>query len=299
MIDQRLSSQIKQALATAQNIFIALPQNPNFDKVAASLGLYLSLTKTQKKVEIASPTEMTVEFSPLIGVDKIKNHPQGGKDNLIISFDYVEEAIERVSYNIENGKFNLVIKPKPGFPPLDSSKVQYTYSGGKADLILTIGASSKESLGNLFRDNEEVFEQTQIINIDSNLKNQQYGQINLVDPTSSSVSEQVVNLIAELGSPTDEDIGTNLLLGIERITNHFTSDRVSSSTFEAAAFCLKIGARKQIRRPLEKKIKIKPQLKPMPTKLSAQKPPIEVEETKEEPSPDWLKPKIYKGDTRI
>ena len=157
MVSQNQVSQIQSTLATAQNIFIALPQNPTFDKVAASLGLYLSLTKANKTVDIASPTKMIVELSSLVGVGKVKNFFQGGKDGLIISFDYLEEAIEKVSYNIENGKFNLVIKPKPGHPPLDSEKVQYSYSGGKADLIFTVGVNSLESLGKLFKNHQELF----------------------------------------------------------------------------------------------------------------------------------------------
>lgn len=298
MISRNQASQIQSTLAPAQSIFVALPRNANFDKVAAALGLYLSLVKINKAVSIASPTEITVKFSPLVGVNKIKNRFEGAKNNLIVSFDYVEEAIEKVSYNIENGKFNLVIKPKPGRPPLDSKRVQYSYSGGQADLIFTIGADSLEDLGDLFKDNKEAFKKSKIINIDSNPRNQQYGQINLVDPAVASISEQVVELIGQLRLPTDGDISSNLLFGIERATNRFTSIKIGPATFEAAAFCLKMGARRQAKRPLERKPS--QPLRPMPTKVSAQKTPPEPEkEEKEKHSPDWLEPKIYKGNTRI
>lgn len=297
MISQNQVSRVQSALTTAQSIFIVLPQNPSFDKVAASLGLYLSLTKAGKSVEIGSPTEMRVEFSSLVGVDKIKDSFQGGKDSLTVSFDYVEEAIEKVSYNIEGGKFNLVIKPKPGHPPLDSERVEYSYTGGKVDLIFTVGASSLDDLGNIYKDNQKAFAESQIINFDSNPRNQEYGQVNLVDPTAASLSEDVVSLIAQLRLPTDGDIGSNLLLGIERATNRFSSARVGSETYEAAAFCLKIGARRPIKKTFEKPLKYKTPLKPMPPKVSAQKKPAEEEE--EKPKPDWLEPKIYKGDTRV
>jgi nanoRNase/pAp phosphatase (c-di-AMP/oligoRNAs hydrolase) len=301
MINQSQASQIQSAFTSAQTIFIVLPQNANFDKVSAGLGLYLSLLKANKMVSIASPTRMTVRFSSLVGVNKIKNRFQGSKKDLIVSFDYVEEAIEKVSYNIENGKFNLVIKPKPGYPPLESEKVKYSYSGGSADLILTVGVRALEDLGNLFKENKDLFKESQIINIDSSAKNQQYGQINLVDPATASISEQVVELIGQLRLPTDGDISSNLLLGIEQATNQFNSVKVSPATFEAAAFCLKMGARRRIGKPLEAKPrKTGPPLRPMPAKISAQKIPSKAEEEKEEkPSPDWLQPKIYKGNTRL
>lgn len=307
MINQNQASRIQSALTTAQSIFIALPRNPSFDKVAAGLGLYLSLVKAKKSVEIGSPTEMRVEFSSLVGVDKIKNTFQGGKDSLVISFDYVEDAIEKVSYNIENNKFNLVVKPKAGRPPLDSEKVEYSYSGGKVDLIFVIGASFPENLGRIYEDNQEVFKESQTINLDNDSRNQEYGQVNLVDLEAASLSEEIANLIALLRLPTDGDIGSNLLLGIERATNRFSSTKVGSNTFEAAAFCLKIGARRQVKKPLKKIPRRKFPLKPMPPKVSAQKKPVEEESVEgeptpggeEKPKPDWLEPKIYKGETRV
>jgi nanoRNase/pAp phosphatase (c-di-AMP/oligoRNAs hydrolase) len=297
MLDPNQTSQIQSALAAAQSIFIALPQKPNFDQVAAGLGLYLSLAKTKKSVEIGSDSKMTVEFSSLVGVNKVKDVFQGGKDSLTIAFDYIEDAIEKVSYNIEGGKFNLVVKPKSGHPPLDSEKVEYSYTGGKVDLIFTIGVTSLGILGKIYHDNREAFEDSQIVNLDHDSSNRRYGRINLVNPTAASISEETANLIAQLRLPADEDVGTNLLQGIERATRQFASPRVGSSTFEAAAFCLRIGGRKKAVRPMRKK-RGRPPLRPMPPKVSAKKPPAEPEE-EEEPKPDWLEPKIFKGEGRV
>lgn len=299
MIDPNQTSQLQSALTTAQSVFIALPGKPRLDQVAAGLGLYLSLTKARKNVEIGSPSKMTVEFSSLVGVDKIKDSFQGGKDSLVISFDYVEDAIEKVSYNIEGGKFNLVVKPKAGHPPLDAEKVNYTYIGGKVDLIIVIGAKALSQLGKIYHDNQNAFKESQIVNLDIDTRNQRYGQINLVNPAAASLSEEVAGLVAQLRLPTDNDIGTNLLQGIERATNRFTSPKVGSNTFEAAAFCLKIGARKGPAKPPTKKPRGRPPLKPMPSKVSAQKPPLEPEEGEEEPKPDWLEPKIYKSEGKV
>jgi nanoRNase/pAp phosphatase (c-di-AMP/oligoRNAs hydrolase) len=295
MIDSSQTSQLQSALATAQNIFIALPGKPRFDQVAAGLGLYLSLSKAKKTVEIGCPTEMTVEFSSLVGVDKIKDSFQGGKDSLIIAFDYIEDAIEKVSYNIEGGKFNLVVKPKPGHPPLNSEKVNYSYSGGKMDLIFTLGVKSLTQLGKIYQANREVFDESQVVNLDNDSHNQRFGQINLVNSEAASLSEEIIHFLVQLRLPADEDIGSNFLQGIERQTRQFTTSRVNSNTFEAAAFCLKIGARKET-----KKLTFFPKasLKPMPAKVSAKKPPQEPEKT-EKPKPDWFEPKIYKGEGKV
>jgi len=295
MIDSSQTSQLQSALATAQNIFIALPGKPRFDQVAAGLGLYLSLIKAKKTVEIGCPTEMTVEFSSLVGVDKIRDSFQGGKESLIISFDYIEDAIEKVSYNIEGGKFNLVVKPKSGHPPLNSEKVNYTYSGGKMDLIFTLGVKSLSQLGKVYQANREIFEESQVVNLDNDSRNQRFGQVNLVNPEAASLSEEMTNFLVQLRLPADEDIGSNLFQGIERQTRQFAAPRVNSNTFEAAAFCLKIGARRETGRMPFKKT---PSLKPMPPDISAKKSPLEPEE-EEQPKPDWFEPKIYKGEGKV
>lgn len=303
MIDQTLLSSLRESLAPAQTVLILLPQNPNRDKIAASLALFLSLKKAGKRVTIVCPTQMTVEFSDLIGVDQIGIKLSGR--NLIISFDYIEDSIEKVSYNIENNKFNLVIQPKPGFPPLSLEKVDYSYSGEGADLIFTIGAQDLKDLGKFYQESKSLFENQSIVNIDLSSANNQFGKINLIDPAASSCSEIVAHLISRLGLPVDEDIASNLFLGIERTTGGFTSGEVGAATFEAAAFCLRAGARRMApRRRPEKRPKKKVPLKPMPTEVSAAKKPEEPAPKeplggKKKPSPDWLEPKIYKGNTKV
>jgi nanoRNase/pAp phosphatase (c-di-AMP/oligoRNAs hydrolase) len=299
MVIQDFFSSLREPLTTAQTIFILLPQNPNLDKVAASLALFLSLQKAGKQTTIACLTEMTVEFSALVGVDKIQTK-LGGR-NLVISFDYLEDSIEKVSYNIENNKFNLVVQPKTGFPSLSTEKVDYSYSGGEADLVFTVGAKNLESLGGLSQSVKSSEKQI-MVDLDVNPANTQFGRINLVNPQASSCSEMVVWLISRLNLPIDEDMASNLFLGIERMTSNFSSPRVSAATFEAAAFCLRAGARRtrrpdfrQKRQRVKQKKKVS--LQPMPTEVSAVKKPEEP--GKKKPSLDWFEPKIYKGNTRI
>lgn len=299
MYHQASFTPVQQALATAQTVLVVAPKNPNLDKIAAALGLFLSLKKGGKSVMVACPDEMTVEFSLLVGVDKITQQ-LGGK-NLIISLDYIEDSIEKVSYNIEDNKFNLVIQPKPGFPPLSADKVSYSYFGG-ADLIFVIGAQSLEDLGNLYTQEGRLVSQKSVINIDADAKNTQFGKINLTDPTASSCSEIITGLISTLKLPTDQDIASNLLLGIEETTRGFTSPQTTAATFEAAAFCLRSGGRRVKVTPEVKQVKktlLEPPLSPMPSDVSAKKPPPKPEEEKEKPSPDWLEPKIFKGGSRV
>ena len=264
-------NQVSELLGTAQAILVVLPLDLNSDKVAAGLSLYLSLKKAGKQVSVVCSTSMTVEYSSLVGVDKIASKIKG--KNLTVSFDYIEDAIEKVSYNIENNKFNLVIQPKEGLAPISTDKVEYSYSGGQADLVFIIGDTDKKDLGKIYEENKKLFDQVKIVNIS--------------EPEAACSSELVAKLLAQLQLPVDADIATNLLKGIEETTKIFSATKAGAGTLEAAVFCLRAGGKK----PGQAGKKIS--LEPMAEEVSAKKPP------EEKPQPDWLAPKIYKGNTLI
>lgn len=286
---------VQEALTTAQTVLIALSQKPTLDQIASGLALFLSLEKLGKKVKVVSAEEMKVAFSSLVGVDKIKTGLGG--NNLTVSFDYVEEAVEKVSYNIDKGKFNLVIQPREGGPPLSAEKVEYRYSGSQADLIFIVGSSSLNDLGELYQENKSFFDEGKVINLDCRVGNTQFGVINLVDDRASSCAEIVIDLLAKSRWPVDADIAGNLFFGLKKATKGFSSPKTTPAAFEGAAFCLRAGAgvkRIGFQGPnFEKGSRGISELKPMPTEVSAEKVPSE------KPSPDWFEPKIFKGQTRI
>ena len=276
--------QVQDALSAAQNIFVVLPGQLDVDKVAAGLSLYLSCEKTGKKTSCFCSQPMIVEYSSLVGVDKVAKE-LGGK-NLMISFDYIEDSIEKVSYNIENKKFNLVIQPKEGHEPLSAQKVIYSYSGNQADLIFIVGALSFTDLGDIYQGNKDLFDSGNTINIDIRPDNK-FAKTDLLFVQAASYSEVIANLLSRLKLPIEEDIAGNLLRGIEEATDAFRSPRVGPETFEAAAFCLRASARRRTKGGSD--------FKPMPEEVSAERPP----KKEDKPSADWLEPKIYKGTTLV
>lgn len=299
MFDEQNLNSIQEALNGAKNILILSPANPSLDSIAASLALYLSLKKQGKQVLAACPSSMTVAFNRLIGVNKITDRV-GGR-NLIISFDYLKDSIEKVSYNIESEKFNLVVEPKAGCPPLETDKVSYSYAGSEADLVFIIGALKLEDLDRLYFNEKGVFDNSLTVNIDNRANNTKFGKVNLVNPQSASCCEILTLLIKRLNLPIDPDTSSNLLAGIEANTSNFQASATSADTFEAAAWCLKNGAkRKQFvgQRPMP------PAQAPFITPQAAtpkppQIPPITPSPKPTQPPPDWLKPKVYKGNSLV
>src|SRR3989344_9337540 len=238
-------NQTRTILENAKSILIVLGQNPSYDAVASALSFYLSLSAAGKQISVVSPTEMTVGYNELIAVDKIgKTIGSDNGRNLIISFPYQEGSIEKVSYNIENDTFNLVIEPRDGFPAITSEMMNYSFGNGDYDVIITLSCSNPNELGQILGKNQNLLRGKNIINIDTDNKNSLFGKINLIDSTVSSISEIILGLLDQLGLPIEPDMATNLLTGITANTENFSSQKTTAGTFEAAAMLLKYGGRK-------------------------------------------------------
>jgi hypothetical protein len=323
MSDQTDLKPIQLALDQATNIFIVITNHPNHDTVAAALSLFLALKENKKNVDIACPSEMVVEYSRLVGLDKIKN--KAGNKNLVISFEYIKDSIEKVSYNVEGPKFNLVVQPKKGSKPLDPKSVSYFYSGMNADLIFIFGARSYQDINHLYIKNKKSFDSAHTISINKTLETP-FAQTTISDKFSGSISEITFWLLEQIGLKPSADIASNLLSGIDRATNKFSSPNTPASSFLTAGKLIQLGAKRHIT-PQRPKIPNLPNLNPSPqespyppasstpspllkpmTPQESEKIKPQEEDAPEENQPnnnssstpkDWLEPKIYRGSTKI
>lgn len=261
---------VDEELKNAQAIIITFPAQPSFDALAAALALYLSLKEAGRRVTLASALMPNVGQAVLVGINKIRQELEG--QNLIISFDYLEDSIEKVSYNIEGRKFNLVVQTKSGLPTLDPKSVTYNQSGASGDLIISVGAKTLNDLGEIYQKNQDLFNQKPMINIDNQAENRGFGKINLID--SRTLSEMILKLIMINKLPLDVDVAKNLFLGIREATENFGKGTVTAETFEAAAICLKNGVKIEEEKREEKR-------------------------GEKEVPPDWLAPKIFQSSAKV
>lgn len=305
---------LPQKINKAKSFLVVLPKNLNLDSAAAALALFLSLKKKNKRVKIGCPVEMTVEYNRLFGVDKISQ--EIGSRNLIVSFDYIEDSIEKVSYHVANRKFNLVIQPKNGFEPLDSKKVEYNYGGADADIIFIIGTQKLEDLGSIYEQNEKVFNEAETVNIDLNPANTKFGKTNLVLPTQTAMSQIVARIFKKLNLAVDQDIATNIIAGIESATN-FLQSRTTAGIFDTMAWAMRHGGKQghlqggvstfapvstspfttlpaQPQQAQTAPPQTPPSFTKQQTKASQQTNNSgNSEEKTSAPTPDWFKPKIF------
>ena len=281
----------KAALDQAKSILVCLPEHPSQDVVASALALYLSLRSSGKQVIPVASSSPVVRDSHLVGLDKISS--EVGGNNLVITFNLPEDAVDKVTSNTEGGHLNLIISPKKEAEAIKAEDLSFTYSGATADLVIVVGASSLAELGPLAEKEIELFEKAKIVNFGNKVGT--FGSIDLTDPSSSN-SELTTAVIQELHLPLDRDIAGNLMIGIEDATAGLTSPDLTADTFEALAVLYRNGARRS-----------RPSTVPQATMIS-DTPIVDVEskesprqeidillkKTPEDISPDWLRPKVLR-----
>lgn len=285
---------------------IVLPTNPSADAIAGATALYLGLLKMGKNISLVCSSSLK---SDMVAADKIQQSLTVGGDNLVVSFPYTEGAIDKIDYHIQGEKFNLVIAPRQGFPKLNPNQVEYSYTGGSFDFIITVDAPNLNAVGILYTENQAQFQGKEIINIDRHLTNAFFGTVNYINKTSSSTCELVYKVLQQLQCEMDKDMATNLYAGIAAATNTFTSYSVNAETFETIASLLKAGAsKKTISHPFQQSPVQRP---PASTPVFSVKQPgierqqvqaITTVESQDSQSKegaqnpqDWLKPNIFKG----
>lgn len=233
-------SQFTGYLQSANSILIILNSDPSFDQQLASASLLLAF-KPLKRVSLHGVR--LVQNPTISGLDQLKT--EMGHQNLRISFNYQETAVNNVSYHIadEEKKFFLTIRPQEGHEPLDKDTINLDYVGAEADLVVMFGVESLQSLDQLYKGYEDLYQTTDLLTIGE--FSPDFSSHHLDTTQTSSASEAVAHLLRNAGLSLQSDSATNLLAGIQYQTNNFTDLNASANTFEAVAWLLRSGANRK------------------------------------------------------
>jgi len=112
----------------------------------------------------------------------------------------------------------------------------------RPDLLMILDAASLNQLGKAYRDNASVLAGIPVVNIDHHRTNTRFGDINIVEPATSSTCELVLDLVREMGWSFEPWMADALLAGIIVDTSRFSTANVSSRTLRNAAYLIDHGA---------------------------------------------------------
>ncbi len=82
-----------------------------------------------------------------------------------------------------------------------------------------------------------------VVNIDHHITNEQFGDLNYVDPSAAAVGEQVFRLLVEAGLPIDDKAATCLYAALVTDTGSFSYQNTTAITHRIAGELVRMGAR--------------------------------------------------------
>lgn len=289
--------QIRAILEKQGDITIALSGNYTFDELAAGLSLYLAFKNGGRAAQIVSSKEPLVEDSSLVGIDKLNMQYQGKSGDLVVSFPYKEGEIEKISYTMENGALNIVVKAAQQGLSFDEKDVKYVRAGQAPAILVTIGVSNLSELNGVLDTNS--LNGTSIVNVDIKAGNPGFGNATLISPSASSVSEEIADLLYGLGFRLDPDVSQNLLSGIIDATNNFQSPNTSGLALEMGGILIRNGAQRKAKGQNQPQRQSLSQAAPQNQNPQQQNGQQQPKTEQKNPPQDWLAPKIFKGSTNL
>jgi nanoRNase/pAp phosphatase (c-di-AMP/oligoRNAs hydrolase) len=219
---------IKSLLSNAKTASVVIP-HLSIDSIAAGLALVLALKKNNIEATGYCPQKTDANYSKLSGLEYLLD--TYNQHDLVISLDYSSDQIEKVSYNNDDGRLNLVVQTKNNAPKIEKNQININNQSSVADINFILGDES------LLGTNSSLVENGDWIYISSTNNPKSWAKATVVDQ-DAPYCEMFTFLLPNLGLKLDPDSAKNLLIGLRVATQSF-SINVSPETFEAGAICLK------------------------------------------------------------
>lgn len=230
-------------LQKSQNILIALPENLNGDSLGSALALAEILNQLTKKVDVVAAEPVPEKLSFLYGANQLKRHLQPRRD-FIISVNTEKNKIASLRYEQQNNSLKIFLAtPRQ----IEEKDIKLEAGAFAYELIVVLDAPDLETLGRTFEDHTELFFQKPILNIDHQAANENFGEINLVEPAAAANAEIIVKLLESFGMATlSPSQATSLLCGLVTKTHSFQNIRTTPQSLNLASWLISQGADREL-----------------------------------------------------
>lgn len=221
-------SEIRTLLTGAKTALIAVPQ-ASIDSIGSALALALLLKKSNIDAKVFCPTKTDANYTKLTGLELLTD--TYNQNDLIVTLDYPLDQIEKVTYNQDGGKLNLVVQTKDGSPKVAENQILITNQATAADINFILGDEA------LLGANANIVNKGTWINISPSNIEKTFAKVNIIDQ-DAPYSEILTFLLPMIGLELTPESAKNLLIALRVATQSF-SINVSPETFEAGATCLR------------------------------------------------------------
>ena len=203
---------ILDLIESAQKTLVIPVASKEKDSLSAALAISFIIKDLSKEVSILYPYDIPSEFKEFENLVDIKK--EFDQKSLVVGINYKDTPVEKINYYIKDDTLNLVVTPVPS--NFDLSRVSFTKTGTKYDLIIVIGAKDLGELGNIYYENIDDFKKPPVLNISNGDISENYGTININDPAFDSLTELMYNKLALWGFKPNKNAAKALLIGFKQ-----------------------------------------------------------------------------------
>jgi len=226
-----VGQQIKEIFERAKKVLIILDDNADVDSASLAASLVEFFLSYNKKAILLTRKALPEAAAPLVKAENLKNHLD--PESLVISLDWQQNKLDKLSYKVEGSRFNLIISSRG--KKIDPNNIKYSYQGEDFDLIVCVGLANLEKVFSFGLD-EDYFNRVPSVNFDKSADNTNFAKLNLVNPSADSVCSLASNVFKEASLVLPIKTAEIMLYGMRIITSNFST--VSDpATFEGAAYC--------------------------------------------------------------
>jgi hypothetical protein len=194
--------QAKKLIQDAKNIHILPVQSLRADSFSASVALFYALKKLNKSVNLVldkTPDDLHFLSQTTQKISLLK-------DDFIISINEKKTKVSQVSYEKTENELKIYLKTSDG-KTIKREDVYFENNDIKqdklfpyTDLLITLGVKDFSEVENNFQNNF-----SNILNIDNQVENTEFGKVNLKEMPSTMLSDIIVKLLRTIRQEEHEE----------------------------------------------------------------------------------------------
>ncbi len=162
----------------------------------------------------------------------VHTNPEGDALGSELAFYFLLKKMGKQAFILNEDEVPYGYNFLPGVRYIKRPGTQKRFKKMDFDCFVVLDCSDPQRTGSVYGANAKG---KLILNIDHHISNNNFADVNWVEPKSSSTSEMVYKLFKKLGLALDKDTATCLYVGMLTDTGSFRYSNTSSSTHKAVA----------------------------------------------------------------
>lgn len=234
-------TQLVARLKEAKNILVTVSRDPSVDQLAAAIGLTLALNQLDKHATAvySGETPSTLEF--LRPTDTLEQTTDSLRD-FIIALD--KSKADKLRYKVEDQVVRIFITPY--HTAISEADLDFSQGDFNVDVVVALGVKTQQDIDEAVQAHGRILHDATVAVLSTDGQ-PEFGTMNVVDASASSLSEIVLEIIEGMSKKAlDSQIATALLTGIVAMTERFSNDRTTPKTMSASATLMAAGANQQL-----------------------------------------------------